>query len=284
MRALQTNNLAATGQILKLSGVEYDAQLLKDDLLGHPDYPSLFSVHHVLNKYGVHAICTILIHAKWPVITDSWQAGLLLLPLLALPLIGWLALKGSLQKAAQFDDYKYGYLRLQNDPDVFRTMLRRQKVAPNSYEDCSLLIGNPAAKNEIIKVCNPYCGPCAKAHPLLEEIVAENTDVKLRVMFSGSNEEGDEKGRVARHFINLYLQNGADTVGVAMHYWYTNKEKNKEDFFAKYPVVDNAKSKYIKEAMNTWQHNAEVMQTPTIYVNGYRLPEMYRIEDLKKIL
>lgn len=53
MRALHTNSLAATGQLLKLSGIVYSPESLKDDLLGHPDYPSLFAVHDVLNQYGV---------------------------------------------------------------------------------------------------------------------------------------------------------------------------------------------------------------------------------------
>jgi len=34
-----------------------------------------------------------------------------------------------------------------------------------------LIIGNEDAQNEIIKVCNPYCEPCSKAHPILDEII-----------------------------------------------------------------------------------------------------------------
>ena len=215
---------------------------------------------------------------------SSWQMPVLLITLLPLPLMAWQLLKPVLRKGTQTDSYKYAYQRLLNDSEVFRAMLMRQKAAPAGYEACSLLIGNPAAKNEIIKVCNPFCGPCAKAHPILEEILYTNPNVKLRIMFNGNNDAANRGGAVAKHFISLYLSKGQLAVKQAMHYWYGSKEKNIEDLKERYSVEEHIDSAAIKEAMNRWQKEAEVTVTPTIYVSGFRLPTTYKTTDLKNVL
>lgn len=38
------------------------------------------------------------------------------------------------------------------------------------------------------------------------------------------------------------------------------------------------------EAMSAWCDAAEITHTPTLFVNGYRLPENYDIEELRYIL
>ena len=38
------------------------------------------------------------------------------------------------------------------------------------------------------------------------------------------------------------------------------------------------------ETMGTWCTGAEITATPTIFVNGHRLPENYDIEELRYIL
>lgn len=38
------------------------------------------------------------------------------------------------------------------------------------------------------------------------------------------------------------------------------------------------------DKMRAWCDEAEITFTPTIYVNGYRLPEKYKVEELKYIL
>ena len=61
----------------------------------------------------------------------------------------------------------------------------------------------PIPFTTIIKVCNPYCGPCAKAHAVIHEILHNNNNVKLKLIFGASNEENDERGIVARHLLAI---------------------------------------------------------------------------------
>ncbi|MEO7310729.1 MAG: vitamin K epoxide reductase family protein [Chitinophagaceae bacterium] len=238
-------------------------------------------VQGIIVAEAVFTLFAVILPGHWELLLETWTVACLLLPLLLLPLVSWLALKPSFKKAAMFEGYKYAYLRLQNDPAVFFAMLQRQMPAPAGYETCSILIGNPNAKHEIIKICNPYCGPCALAHPVLEALVGKY-DIKLRIMFLATNNDGDKKGETARHFIALAASQNITIAKNAMHWWYTNTSKD-IDYLRKLFPADDTNSELTKELleqMQTWNEQAEITFTPTIYVNEYRLPEMYRIEDL----
>ena len=233
---------------------------------------------------AVFAVVFLATRSSIELSSVDWQTALLLIVILPLPLILWLAIKQFLQNGMQFDDYRFAYLRLINSPDVFNMMLLKQKPAPVGHERASLLIGNPNAKNEIIKVCNPFCKPCAKAHPILEEIVAENPDVNMRIMFANPGNKKDKKQKVAKHFVNLYHTKGQTAAQEAMHYWYTGNNKDVDTLISLYPTDEFLESDDILLAMDNWQTEAEITRTPTIFVNGYVLPRDYTTENLKEIL
>lgn len=161
-------------------------------------------------------------------------------------------------------------------------MLKRQAVAPAGYEACSIEIGNPEAKYEILKVCNPYCGPCANAHPLLEALV-HKYDAKLRIIFlAGAT---GKLALAAKHFIAIDIYNGTPMAAEAMHWWYSSNQKKQDLLEAAYET-DKANMPVVAEqlaAMQAWCNAADITHTPTIYLNGHRLPNTYQIADMEKI-
>jgi len=68
--------------------------------------------------------------------------------------------------------------------------------------------------------------------------------------------------------------------------WYGAKEKNYEIFAAQYPVskeeLDDQTTKI--DAMAKWCDETEISFTPTIFINGYQLPDTYWADDLKYFL
>lgn len=81
-----------------------------------------------------------------------------LLPVLyciAIPLSLWFILKPLILKAKDEPVYKAAYKRLLYNPETFNHLLQQQATAPDGYENIGITVGNPAAENTIIKVCNP---------------------------------------------------------------------------------------------------------------------------------
>jgi uncharacterized membrane protein len=201
-----------------------------------------------------------------------------------LPIIIWYILKPLIVNAKTATGYKAAYKRLLYNPTTFNNLLQQQATAPPA-EGLGIDIGNPGAANTIIKVCNPYCGPCAKAHPVLEDIIQHNHNVKVKVIFTARNTETDKGALVVKHLLAIQAQNNLQQTEKALDDWYMAERKEYEIFAAKYPMngaltlqADNV------AAMANWCNEAEISHTPTIFVNGKRLPETYNIEELKHIL
>lgn len=202
----------------------------------------------------------------------------------ATSMVVWMLLKPVFLKAQKQPVYENAYKRLLYHPDYFATLLQQQPTAPDGWQDLGITIGNPHAPNTIIKVCNPYCGPCAKAHPVLEEIIHTRNDYKLKILFTASNKENDRGALPVRHFLTIN-ENDGEIISAALDDWYMAKRKNYKEFAEKYPVngeLTNQNSRI--DAMRKWCEDAGITHTPTIFINAQRLPETYSVQELKSIL
>jgi hypothetical protein len=79
--------------------------------------------------------------------------------------------------------------------------------------------------------------------------------------------------------IDIY-HNYPDQVLQIFNEWFNGKKNQKEKIFAKYNFnPDNNNSEYIRH--KEWREKYKLMTTPIILINGYRLPENYKIEDIR---
>ncbi len=93
---------------------------------------------------------------------------------------------------------------LKFNDQVFWSLLKTQSsIVDHSASELGITIGNPNAKHTIIKVCNPYCGPCATAHPELEKIIKQNQEVKAQIIFTASNQEDERGAKPVRHLLAI---------------------------------------------------------------------------------
>lgn len=91
-----------------------------------------------------------------------------------LPVFIWYTCKPFVLQLQQGKNTKREYLRIKFNTEIFETLLRKQKQITIPTDGLGIDLGNPGATNTLIKVCNPYCGPCAKAHPKIEELLEQN--------------------------------------------------------------------------------------------------------------
>jgi len=187
-----------------------------------------------------------------------------------------------LKQARESKSYSKRWKKLRYNPNIFEALLSKTNVVSVSADGLGVIVGNPDAKNEIIKVCNPYCGPCAKAHPELEHIVKNNKDVKVRVIFTASGEEEDIKTAPVTHLLAIQSKGDLKMTTKALDDWYLADKKDYQVFSEKYPMNGELKEQKDKIiAMRNWCDVMKIRVTPTIYVNGQELPDSYRISELK---
>ena len=201
------------------------------------------------------------------------------------PVVAWYGIKPVLRRAGEAGEHAAAFRRLQYNPEIFQSILLQQEKAPEGWEDLGIGIGNPNAKNTIIKVCNPYCGPCARAHPVLEEIVERNEEVQLRVIFTSKDDKTDRRATVVKHLLSIAAEGDRAKTQRALDDWYLAGQKDYSGFAGKYVPGDDLDEQGKQlDAMRAWCDEAEILHTPTIFVNGYRLPANYELQELKNIL
>ncbi|MBC7652669.1 MAG: thioredoxin domain-containing protein [Deinococcales bacterium] len=203
-----------------------------------------------------------------------------------LPIAIWALVKPSLLNNKELQPKAKELARLKANPLIFESLLIKQKQITQSAKDLGILIGNPNATNTIIKVCNPYCGPCAKAHPILEDILHHNPNVQLQVLFTATVDADDHRNKPVKHLLALQQLHGQSVASKAMDDWYNAPKKNYEIFAAKYPVASEIFEQQNDnvEDMKVWCENINIQYTPTFFINGYQLPEIYSIGDVKYLL
>jgi uncharacterized membrane protein len=204
---------------------------------------------------------------------------------LVLPAIAWFLLKPLFLQNQEAKRKKRELLKLKYDARIFEALLPKQKQLVSNPVGLGITIGNPDAANTIIKVCNPYCGPCAKAHSVIEELLANNSDLKAQIVFTATNDEHDRGKRPVTHLLAIANKKNEQETKQALDDWYLAEKKNYEAFAAKYPMNGEIRQQEAKvEAMSEWCKETEIAFTPTFFINGYQLPDMYNISDIKYFL
>lgn len=175
--------------------------------------------------------------------------------------------------------------RLKHNPQIFDSLLSRQKKITEDTDGIGIILGNSNATQKIVKVCNPYCGPCAKAHMPMEMLLTDNTDIQVRIIFTATNDNGDVKALPVKHLLAIAEKGDSQLLKQALDDWYLAPEKNYEAFAARYPMNGELKQQDAKvEAMQNWCNKMEISFTPTFFINNHQLPAMYSVNDLKYFL
>jgi len=227
----------------------------------------------------------INIQANPLVFTNGWVEVLIPVAIcLLLPVILWTLLKPLFLRLQQLSPLKNQLRKFKYNTELFTSVLVAQPKYATPDDEWSIVLGNVEASNIITMVSNPYCPPCAKMHASLDELLNTNGNIQARIVFTASNAPEDIKTPVSRHLMALNELPDKAIVKQALHDWYEQKQKNYEAWAKVYPVQLNEANFYKLDKQSDWVKMAEVTATPTMLLNGYRLPDLYQLPDLKYML
>lgn len=168
------------------------------------------------------------------------------------------------------------YNRLRLSSKVFGAMLNQERNIHSHYKGLGVTIGNPNGKIQIIEVCNPFCEPCADTQKELHRLLEENEEISLQILFLYPVEWCD------RSPIPLFLSLKEDErLPNVISSWFESEDKDVEGFQKKYPHNFNIEEAQRQlQAMLEFCESEEINSTPTIFVNGHKLPSPYSVTDL----
>jgi len=215
-----------------------------------------------------------------PYITDLFS----LLLLLITPILIWKLLKPLLTKEKEINTLKRNFKKIKYNRNVFESFLIKSKKIGTPTNDLGITLNSKSAKFNIIKVCNPYCPPCAKAHIPIENLL-NSGKINLQILFTATEDPKDIKFKPVSHFLAIDSNGSKIETKKALNVWYIAKKKDYDVFKKKFPITDKTtlQKNKIKE-MRIWCDRENITHTPTIFVNGYELPKEYSVEDLVEVL
>lgn len=175
------------------------------------------------------------------------------------------------------------YRALKANGIVAKTLIEQSEFYETTPNDSSIIFGNPKAKTIITILSNPHCNPCARMHKRVEKFLKTNeSDFKVQYIFSSFNEDLED---CSRYLIFCYLNNSEKEALRRFDLWYTKEKFNYETIITRNKA--DIHSEIIEREMErhrSWRHKTSLIETPTILVNGHKLPKEYELEDLAMIV
>jgi len=208
---------------------------------------------------------------------------ILFLSSLLVPIIGWYYLKPLLENAKERDLFKNNLSKLKNNKTVFESLLVKSSKVSKYPNDLGIILKNTDSKYKVIKVCNPYCGPCADAHPILDALFDKGI-IDLQIIFTAKPQ--DYLAKPVIHFLAIEEKSKNQVITkAALDDWYNSKNKDYDTFSKSYPMNGELELQDIKiQKMREWCDAEHIRYTPTIFIDGYKLPDQYAVVDLVNIL
>ncbi|QHV94036.1 vitamin K epoxide reductase family protein [Spirosoma endbachense] len=234
-----------------------------------------------LSVQGLLLMEGILAIRQLTVLPSDVQPYLLALVAFLLPTLVWVVLKMLLATLPKSRREHEELMRLKRNPDLFRALLLQQPEMPPIPHDLSpIILGNPEAEHTITMVTNPYCGPCGRTHMELEQLIQQNQNVKANIIFTSDGSDGPAM-QMAVHTLALAKESKSH----ALTNWYEQPDKKFGIWAKKYPVIaDKTNWQEIANQHHKWCRLADIKFTPTLFVDGYLIPEQYVLDKLRWLI
>jgi hypothetical protein len=185
-----------------------------------------------------------------------------------------------ISRSSKLESIQYEINSIKSDTEVFNALLEKQPRYEVSKSTSRILLGNPDSNLLVTVFSNPHCNPCSKMHLRINELLTQNKHICVQYIFSSFNEELEISNK---YLIGAYFQKNGRAKDIYDE-WFERGKYNKEMFFEAHPV-NTAMQEVLSEfdLHEQWKEKSGLRATPTILVKGYKLPDIFKIEDIKYI-
>lgn len=183
-----------------------------------------------------------------------------------------------ISRSRNTDNIRYEINSIKADEDVFKALLKKQPHYEVSKDTSRILLGNPNSNLLITVFSNPHCNPCSRMHERINKLLEQNRNICVQYIFSSFNEELEVSNK---YLIGAYFQKNGESKMVYDE-WFEKGKFNKEEFFRLHPVsIDMEEVIREFDSHKQWKEKSGLRATPTILVDGYKLPDNSKIEDIR---
>lgn len=197
----------------------------------------------------------------------------------------WFELKKLLLQKKTLKEFQFKGSRFMRNYTIFKNNLVASDLIKSTpmLPDETIFLGSYTAPVKIIMVTNPYCGYCAKAHWVMEELLDKYAEkISFDIHFNYYDYENiSPESRILHHkLVSIYINQGQEAFIKALRNWFTNKD------VTKLKILENSKLNEVRadqilEKQLQWNKLNHITYTPSIIINEYFFPKQYDRNDIK---
>ncbi len=205
----------------------------------------------------------------------------------SLPLVFWLTVRERFVDSFKIPSIERNLNKFVKSERVFRVLLEQEPPVDIGNFTTELQSGSPDASVELTIVSNPFCGPCSYAHTVVDDLLERFGDkINVRFRFTVTPSDAASKTtRMVRHLIT-HAQNGSEqnTRSLLASWFSENGKANIDQWIAQNPVTEVSNLEKIDSILKNhadWCKRVNIKATPTIFINGKKVPEEFSVSDLR---
>jgi uncharacterized membrane protein len=227
--------------------------------------------------HGLVISSSLLVVWQMTFVNLSFSAGQIIA--FMFPVLAWLGIRPVVNKLKKSSVYVREYLKFKSDPELFNTLLAQQPKISIPEELKIFSFGDLKSDKELVIVSNPFCSPCSRVHQVIDEWMSQELNFRLTIIFIHSPEDVDPN----KQFVELISGiREESTLLTVLHAWFEGNKDMKS--WAKRHSLQQNTLRYNQVQLTHWLQLANITATPTFFVNGYKLPERYKLEDLRYLI
>jgi len=196
----------------------------------------------------------------------------------SIPILAWIFFKPFLLSSKLVSALN----RLKYNEAVFIKFLHESEHYEQMAENDRLIIGNPNATTLITMIANPYCRHCARVYKSLNIWLPTRKDIQLQLIFATGNDK--DKIQIATDIMSIYLSGNSKLTRQAVKAWFGQRHKWYRRWAQKYIAPENDYALTAVQRQSLWCKEANIYATPILLINGFKLPSLYRVDDLKYLI
>lgn len=204
----------------------------------------------------------------------------------AIPTAGWLFIRPFLALKKRYSTLEDELFEIKRSRDTFQWKLtQRPSVDPEQKDLGVISLGSSAPHLTLRIVNNPFCSYGAVAHVEIEQILRLTESIRVEIVLLVTEREDHISVIVAHHFLSVFLEHGQQAARQALLQWFASPDKDYFKWAKSYPVnFQPDLTKEILISQRDWCKENKIFATPTVLINGIRMPKDYQLADVKFIL
>lgn len=200
-----------------------------------------------------------------------------------LPILVWIIIKPLILASLELKKVKRELSTFKYNDSIFKLALNGERKYKLVDEQQAIVLGTGDSANVITIVSNPFCKPCAAAHSLLDHWLKAGINFKLQLIFAvpGNDSTGNE---ISSQLYTIYRAGDEAVTRTAVNDWFKWGTQDTSEWKKRYAKPINPDAEDYIARQRQWINHVKIQFTPTLFINGTRLPELYQLEDVQYML